>query len=410
MHTDSQGWRLVGALSVAQIISWGVLIYSFSPLLAPMEAELGWSRTLLNAGLAVGLLTSGALAYPVGLWIDRHDGRLVMSLGSLLLALLLFAWSQVQTPWIYVLIWIGLGVAAAMVLYEAAFAVLVRRFPGAFRRRMLVMTLIGGFSSTLFIPLIQGLIELHGWRVCLQALAGIALAVCVPIHLFTLRGGPPARRRGAPPPVAEIGAVRRALRHPAFWGLVLCFVAYYATFTALIFHMVPMLTDLGATPARAVAAIALIGPAQVAGRLALLIWEARIGTARIGLLTLLLFLGAALALLILPTQAGEAGRAAAPFVFALLFGAANGLMTILRGTAVPEFLGAASYGAVNGALALPIILARAGAPVLGALLWQVAGDYSLLIWGTVGAALVSMAGLWLAVLARRTAAITAPQP
>jgi hypothetical protein len=48
-----------------------------------MHESLGWSRPLLNGALSLGLLSTGVVAFPVGTWIDRHGGRSVMTLGSL---------------------------------------------------------------------------------------------------------------------------------------------------------------------------------------------------------------------------------------------------------------------------------------------------------------------------------------
>src|SRR5229473_8514713 len=120
----SGGWPLVGALAVAQLVSWGSIYYGFSLFVVPMEAELGWSRTALNGALSLGLLMSGLFAYPVGSWIDRRGGRALMTFGSLIGAGLLLVWSQVESLAIFYAIWIGLGLSMAATLYEPVFAVL----------------------------------------------------------------------------------------------------------------------------------------------------------------------------------------------------------------------------------------------------------------------------------------------
>src|SRR5918912_1433156 len=97
-------WVMVWTLAVAQVISWGSLYYAFSLFVAPMQETLGWSRPLLNGALSLGLLSTGAVAFPVGAWIDRHGGRTVMALGSLVGGLLLLAWAQVETPWAFYLV------------------------------------------------------------------------------------------------------------------------------------------------------------------------------------------------------------------------------------------------------------------------------------------------------------------
>src|SRR5919199_3520446 len=102
-------WVMLWMMSVAQVISWGTLFYSFSLFVVPMHESLGWSRPLLNGALSLGLLSTGVVAFPVGTWIDRHGGRGVMTLGSLLGGLLLCAWARVETPWAFYLIWALIG-------------------------------------------------------------------------------------------------------------------------------------------------------------------------------------------------------------------------------------------------------------------------------------------------------------
>src|SRR3712207_2033771 len=147
-----------------------------------MQETFGWSRPLLSGALSLGLLATGAAAFPVGTWIDRHGGRGIMTLGSLLGGLLLFAWAQVETPWAFYLIWAMIGASLAGVLYEPAFAVLTATFGPDARRAITALTLVGGFASTVFMPLTQLLIATVGWRQALVILGSLNLAVCLPLH------------------------------------------------------------------------------------------------------------------------------------------------------------------------------------------------------------------------------------
>src|SRR5262245_15776200 len=88
-------WLMVWTMAVAQVISWGTLFYAFSLFVVPMQESLGWSRPLLHGALSLGLLSTGIVALPVGVWIDRHGGRSIMTLCSLAGGLLLLAWAQV---------------------------------------------------------------------------------------------------------------------------------------------------------------------------------------------------------------------------------------------------------------------------------------------------------------------------
>src|SRR5690606_12484100 len=180
------GWPLVAALSVAQLVSWGTIYYAFALFVVPMEAELGWSRTTLNGALSLGLLTAGLCAFSVGSRIDRHGGRWLMSAGSALAVLLLVAWSFVQHVAVFYAIWFGLGVAMALTLYEPVFTVLTRLYPENYRFRITMLTLMGGFASTVFIPLTAWFVEALGWRDALLALAACNLVICLPVHALWL--------------------------------------------------------------------------------------------------------------------------------------------------------------------------------------------------------------------------------
>jgi len=385
---------LIARLGIGQILSWGSLIYAFPLLADPMAAELGWSRTgvYLLASLSLGV--AGLAAFPVGAAIDRGHGRAVLAGGSVLSALLLWAWGMARADWHLVAIFAGLGVAQAMTLYEAAFAVVARRFGGRARQGITTLTLWGGFAGTVGIPLTQMLLDQSGWRGAVEVLALIHLLVCLPLHLSLSAAAPPTDARAAPdgdpPASSSVPAgngtdVRWALGQPVFWALAATLTLYYATVTGLGFHFYPLLTEHGFEPAMIVLALSLIGPAQVAGRLGLALLGSRVSFRAIGLATTLV-LPATIGLLWL-----SRGSLPTLLVFAALYGAANGIMTIVRGAAVPELLTGRAYGRINGLLAMPAAVVRALAPTLVAVLWQVGASYdSVLLAALLTSLLVTL--------------------
>lgn len=400
------GWPMVLALAAAQLVSWGTVYFSFSVLLLPMEAELGWSRSAINGALSLGLLISGLCAYGIGSWVDRRGGRLLMSVGSILAAMLLALWSQTHSLVLFYAIWAGLGFAMAAILYEPVFVVLTRRFPDSFRMRITAVTLIAGFASTIFVPVTQILSDGIGWRDTLLVLAVLNLAVCLPIHALWLRDGAELDQTiSSAPPIDRLSLMRKALRSPVFWGLALCLTAYSATFSAFVFHLIPLLAERGIPTAIAIAAVALIGPSQVAGRLFVFFFSRRLPTALTGRIALLA-LPASLALLIkFPDSAGVL------FTAAVFYGCANGIMTILRSAAVPDLMWRDSYGAINGALAFPAMAAQALAPLGAALIWSVSGGYEAVLWTLLAVSTIAAMAFWsAAALSQRTAAPAAPAP
>lgn len=387
-----RAWTLVWGMSVAQLISWGTLYYGFTVLVVPMERELGWSRTDLNAALSIGLLTSGLCAFAAGVWIDRNGARGLMTAASLAGALLLVAWSWIGALLAFYATWALIGIAMAGTLYEPAFAAMTRTFPRDFRRAITALTLVGGFASTVFVPITQLMVDHIGWRQALLVMAACNL-VCAALHWFLI---PPVaateRTRNAP---QDRAALRAALRRPAFWGLAVCFTALSLVFTAVVFHLVPMMLEGGLPMATIVSGYAVIGPMQVAGRL-LVVWLSRyVSTRVIGTASFVLY-PIALAVLMLPASGTSL------IAFAILYGLPNGIVTIVRGTIVPELFGATAYGAISGALATPSILARAAGPFLMALLWAATGNYSLVVWTLFSLAVIAVA-FWIAAASSRRA-------
>lgn len=371
-------WRLVWALACTQLISWGSLYYSFAVLVVPMESELGWTKTDLNGALSLGLLVSGLLSLPIGAWMDRHGGRGVMTLGSIAGGLLLVAWAYVDHLALFYLIWAGLGIVLAAVLYEPAFAVIMANFGTNFRKAITAVMLVGGLASTVFIPLTQWLLDWIGWRSTLLVLAACNLLVCGGIHATMLRG---AKRKATEASTASaISAVGRRtilrlmLHSRAFWGVLVCFMAHGATFSALIFHIIPLLSERGVGTATIISCVAIIGPMQVARRIVLLLLGPRLTVRQAGAFATVALPCSILILIFAPPDFLSL------VAFAAFYGAGNGVMTIVRGTVVPDLLTKQFYATINGAIALVSTVARALAPFAAAAAWVYAGGYDAVLW------------------------------
>ncbi|NTU84728.1 MAG: MFS transporter, partial [Chloroflexales bacterium] len=159
------------AVSIAQVVSWGILYYAFSVFVAPMQAELGWSTVELTGAYSLALLCSGLAAVPVGRWVDRRGPRALMTVGSILAVALVVAWSRVTSLAAFYLIMAGVGLVSAAVLYEPAFAIIAVWFRRLRGRALTVLTFFGAFASFIFIPLSAWLEHMLSWRGALFALA-----------------------------------------------------------------------------------------------------------------------------------------------------------------------------------------------------------------------------------------------
>jgi len=162
------------SLGITQIITWGTTLYALGVLGKPIAADTGWGQSLVFGGLTVGLLISSVVSAYIGRLIDRRGARTVMSVGSVLAAIGLFALSQVADPYAYLAVWAFLGLAMRMTLYDAAFAALVQVTPSRGRRAISYLTLFGGLASTVFWPIGHELNAIYGWRTTLLIFAASA--------------------------------------------------------------------------------------------------------------------------------------------------------------------------------------------------------------------------------------------
>jgi MFS family permease len=246
-------WRLVPALGIAQIISWGALYYSITVLGAAIGADLALSPTGVFGAFSVGLLLSGLSAPHAGRAIDRYGGRRVLAVGSLVAACALFWLSRVQSPAAYYVAWCVAGVAMAMTLYDAAFATLSQHFGGSYRTALTALTLFGGFASTVFWPLSQvGLVHL-GWRDTLAFFALLQVVLCLPLHWFLIPN-PQRHTQSSLPSAAEAhrSVGRKRAGGGRFVALASAFALNAFVFSALSAHMILLLRGIGMTANEAV--------------------------------------------------------------------------------------------------------------------------------------------------------------
>ena len=200
------GWVIAGTLSLTETVSWGIVYYAFSAFLLPMRQELGWTTSEITGAYSLALLVAGLAAVPAGRWVDRHGARALMTAGSVVAVLLMLAWAAVDSLLGLYLIWAGLGLAMAAILYEPAFTVIATWFDRDRGRAMLLLTFFAGFASTIFLPLATVLVDGLGWRRALVTLAVILAVTTVPAHAIVLRRRPEdlgLRPDGAPTPTVD---------------------------------------------------------------------------------------------------------------------------------------------------------------------------------------------------------------
>jgi MFS family permease len=394
------GWVMVLTLALTETTSWGILYYAFTVFLTPMQEELGWSRAAMTGAFSLALLLSGLAGIPVGRWLDWQGPRWLMTLGSCAATLLVLAWAGVQHLTMFYLIWAGIGLSMAAVLYEPAFFVVATWFVRQRGRALTVPTLLAGLASVIYIPLAGWLVHRQGWRGALYILGTVLALSTIPLHACVLRRRPedlgltPEGIQAALPqcPVEAAAApgvpVGVALRDTAFWWLSAAFFLGQLATAAVAVHLVPYLIDQGYAPEFAAVTTGLIGVMVLPGRLIFTPLGNRLPRQQV---TACLFLVQTLALSVLLLAHGMVGV----YTFVVLFGMGFGAMTPARAVLVADLYGPRHYGQINGALALCVTASRALAPVSAGAVYDWVGHYHPMFWGLLVASAMATAAVLL---------------
>lgn len=389
------GWRIAWALAVSTTFSYGVLYYAFSVVVQPMEAELGWSRAQTSLGFSLAIVVGGLVAIPMGRWVDRNGARSLMTLGSLLGSLLVWGWANVQGLAVFYLLFALMGLAMGAVFYEVAFTVVAVWFRRNRARATLLVTLVAGFASTIFIPLTTVLVERLGWRGALEVLSVVLALSTVPLHFLILRRRPSDLGLWPDGEALQINPqqlehhtdFRSATRQPRFWWLTLAFALQALIAVGLAAHMVPLLSEKGHSAGVVAAAAGSVGVMQVVGRLMFVPVGPKWTQAQGSMAVFALRIAAMLVLLLLPAH--PVGL----WLFVFLYGTSNGMVTLARAGIIAELFGSAHYGSISGAMFSAMGLAQALAPFLAGVLHTVSDNYSLTIWLWLGAAVLALGAL-----------------
>jgi MFS family permease len=367
-------WRAVLVLGVTQILAWGAIFYPPVLTVPLIAAERGWSMTFAMGGFSLTLLTAGLVSPRVGLLIDRHGGHRVMPAGALLAALGLVGLAYADHPVTYLAVWMLLGVATAASLYDPAFATLGRIFGAAARSPITALTLAGGFASTVSWPATHLLLEAVGWRGAYLVNAALLAFVAAPLLAFALPRTIAARADSAARPEGQV-QVPSVVLPPKGWPFILvaaAFAAYAFVPSGLSAHLLAIFGRAGIDAATVVTIGALFGPAQVAARVCELVFARRIHPLAIARFAV----GVLLAAFALLALLGFSVPAAA--AFAMMFGMANGLITIARGALPLALFGATGYGHLMGRIAGPFLVMQALAPLVLAFVAERTSDPAVL--------------------------------
>ena len=356
-------WRAVSVLGVTEILSWGALFYPPVLTVPLIAADHGWSKSFAMGGFSVGLFVGGLVSRYVGALIDRFGGHVVMPVGSLIGTIGLVGVVLARDSSSYYAAWMVLGVAMAASLYDPAFATLGRIFGGNARAPITTLTLAGGFASTVSWPATQFLIDAIGWRGAYLVYAALLALVAAPLHAFALpreRALQYAGVKAGGEPLAAATSKPTSVLAPhglAFLLVAAAFSFYAFVPSALSAQLLAIFQRFGLAPATVVAIGMLFGPAQVLARICELGFARHVHPLWVARFSVGLLVAACALLMLLPFSALVAA------CFAMMYGMANGLMTIARGTVPLALFGAGGYGRLVGRIGGPFLVVQAVAPV-----------------------------------------------
>ncbi len=360
-------WRAVTVLGVTQILAWGTVFYPPVMTVPLIAADRGFSFTFAMGGFSAGLLAAGFVSPTIGGLIDRYGGHRVMPFGSLAGAAGLVALTYASHPVAYFAVWMVLGAAMAASLYDPAFATLGRIFGAKARQPITVLTLAGGFASTVSWPATYALLQPLGWQGTYLVYAALLAFVAAPLHAFALprtratHDIVPAEGVAPPPAVRPATGV-------AFLLVVAAFAAYSFVPSGLSAHLLAIFQRAGLEPHVVVLIGMLFGPSQVAARLCEFIFARNIHP----LMMARFAVGMLVSSFALLWLFGFSTPAAV--LFAVMFGIANGLITIARGAVPLALFGSVGYGRIIGRIARPALVITAVAPVVIAAVAERASD------------------------------------
>jgi MFS family permease len=383
---------IVATLGVTQTLAWASSYYLPAILAEPIANELCLSPSWIYAGLSLGLSVSAFLGPALGRNIDRRGGRRVLCSSNMIFALGLAILGVCTGPVTLLLAWLVLGVAMAAGLYETAFASLTRFYGHDSRAPITGVTLIAGFASTAGWPMSTLLEHTIGWHGCCFVWAALHLFIGLPLNAWSLSREPSAAV-AEPSMLVARNAEHQEKADRAMRILAFMFTASGIVGIGMATNLPRLFSAIGASPTAAIAAASLMGPAQVAARI--LEYGARRWIDPL--------ISAKVASALHPVAAVVIAAAGVPAasLFAVIHGAGNGMLTIVRGTLPLALFGPSGYGARIGKISAPAQIGRALAPFVIGLSIDRLGAATLLI--SAGLSLMVLASLFWLSLQRPTA-------
>jgi len=372
-----KSYQLILALGVTSTIGYGTISYSFSLMSLEVIRHFEWSHTFVYGTFSFAIFISALVSPFFGKLYDQIGSRIPMSVGSFCVFVCFICLSQIESSLGYFISLVALEIVFLLVVYEAAFVALTRHYGSHARPAISKITLMGGFASTLFWPLISWLIQQIGWQHTYVLLGFLHLFICLPLHWFVIDSQDEIAKK----PVEELSndseppsGIKIKNRRKVELLIAFVFGSMAFTMTSIHTHIFSILEQLSVEQKFALLASTLIGPTQVIARFIEMTFGQKLSSTWIGVIgASAMFLGVS-SLLITGTMHVEF-----VLLFAIFFGIGQGLKNIVEGAIPLQIFGKANYGTTTGRIYSIRLFMTAIAPITAAFLLSQTGPINTLL-------------------------------
>jgi MFS family permease len=383
-------YRIVTVVGAAQVISHAGAYYLPAVMAIPASLELSISSATVYAGLSLALAVSGLAGPTAGKLVDRFGGRPVLIASNLLLAAGLSMLALAQGLGLLLLAYAVLGLGMATGMFEVAFAAIVRIFGKKSHNALVGVTMVAGFASVAGWTISVFVEARYGWRGVCWFWAATNVLVALPLNMLIPRASDsaePATAGERSNQTAQPSTVVHDPKREKYITVLLAFVFASSGFISMgmMSHLPRLLEGVGVPLLVAFSIGALVGPAQITGRILDFTFLRRLHP----------LIGTRIAALAHPLGIAALVVLGAPFaaLFVILHGLGNGILIIARGTLPLALFGPQGFGRRQGWLTMPAKFAQAIAPFTFGLALTQWGTGVL--WLTFGLAMCSFAALCL---------------
>lgn len=364
------------------------LLFAYGLFFKELEAEFGWSRTLLSSATSLAFLIMGAGAILAGRLADRYGPRLVLTIAGLLGGLAFVLLSQVREPW-QLFVFFGLLIGVGMSSHDVVTLSTIARWFDRKRGIMTAMVKVGTAAGQVTVPpLAAVLMGTYGWKLATILLGGGGMVVLV--IAASMMKSPTGNGAGGGGGEKTTGgySFSQARATRSLWMLCLIQFLFFPPLMTVPLHIVVHGMDLGMTATLAATLLSTMATASVAGRLTIGFLFDRLGGQMSMIICFIPLIGSLVAMMFV----------AAPsilFVIVAIYGFAHGGFFTVVSPTVAEYFGLRAHGQIFGLIVFFGTIGGAVGPIVAGWIFDVSGSY---FWAFGALAALVTAGFFLTMM------------